>query len=186
VTRLLAAVFIDIVGYSRLFGLDDTGTVERWDRLRRDRIMPAIDRHHGLLVQTAGDSMLIIFESVAQAVKTAAEVQRDLQADNAGRPLDHRIRLRIGVDLGDIIMDGMDFHGDGVIIAARLQAICPPGGVCISRAVHERGGDRLGLRADALGSLTLKNVAWPVEAFVLWPALQETAQVIPIGYAAGA
>jgi adenylate cyclase len=186
VTRLLAAVQIDMVGYSRLFGLDDTGTVKRWDRLRRDWILPAIDRHQGLLVQTAGDSMLIIFESVAQAVKCAVAIQHDLRADEVDRPADRRIRLRIGVDLGDIIMDGMDFHGDGVIVAARLQALCPPGGVCISRAVHERGGDRLGLRSEALGALALKNVARPVEAFVLWPSQPQVAQVIPIGLAAGA
>jgi adenylate cyclase len=175
-----------MVGYSRLFGLDDTGTVKRWDRLRRDWILPAIDRHQGLLVQTAGDSMLIIFESVAQAVKCAVAIQHDLRADEVDRPADRRIRLRIGVDLGDIIMDGMDFHGDGVIVAARLQALCPPGGVCISRAVHERGGDRLGLRSEALGALALKNVARPVEAFVLWPSQPQVAQVIPIGLAAGA
>jgi adenylate cyclase len=186
VTRLMAAVYIDMVGYSRLFALDDTGTVRHWDRLRRGRIVPEIDRHQGRLVQTAGDSMLIIFESVVGAVKAAVSIQQELQIDNAGRPADRRIRLRIGVDLGDIIMDGRDFHGDGVIVAARLQAVCPPGGVCVSRAVHERGGDRLGLHSEPLGPLALKNVPRPVEAFVLWPPHHEVAQVIPIGYAASA
>jgi adenylate cyclase len=177
---------MDVAGYSRLFALDDTGTVRRWDQLRRDRIIPVIEQHQGVLVQTAGDSLLVIFDSVAHAVKSAVAIQHALQIDNADRPLDRRIRLRIGVDLGDIIMDGRDFHGDGVIVAARLQALCPPGGVCISRAVHERGGGRLSLRTDALGPLALKNVPQPVEAFVLWPPHHETAQVIPLGYAASA
>jgi adenylate cyclase len=174
----MAAVQTDIAGYSRLFALDDTGTVARLQQLRRDRIGPAIERHQGQLVQTAGDSMLIIFESVAQAVRSAVAIQNEVALDNADRPADRRIGLRIGVDLGDIIMDGMDFHGDGVIIAARLQARCPPGGVCVSRAVHERGGDRLGLRCEPLGPLALKNVARPVDAFVLWPSHPEAAQVI--------
>jgi class 3 adenylate cyclase len=169
VTRLMAAVYTDMAGYSRLFALDDTGTVARLQALHRELIEPAINDHHGRLVQTGGDSMLIIFESVAQAVKCAVAIQQELAIDSANWPGDRGMRLRIGVDLGDIIMDGMNFHGDGVITAARLQAVCPPGGVCVSRAVHERGGERLGLPFEALGPLVLKNVARPVEAFVLWP-----------------
>jgi adenylate cyclase len=184
VTRLMAAVQTDVAGYSRLFALDDTGTVARLRQLRRDWIRPAIDHHQGLLVQTAGDSMLIIFDSVAQAVRCAVAIQHGLALDNENWPEDRRIGLRIGIDLGDIIMDGMDFHGDGVIIAARLQTMCPPGGVCISRAVHERGGHRLGLRCEALGPLTLKNIARPVDAFVLWPSHQEATQVVRIKYPA--
>jgi adenylate cyclase len=180
VTRLMAAVQTDMAGYSRLFALDDTGTVARLRQLRRDRIRPVIDRHQGMLVQTAGDSMLIIFDSISQAVRSAVAIQHGLALDNEDWPDDRRIALRIGIDLGDIIMDGMDFHGDGVIIAARLQAMCPPGGVCISRAVHERGGDLLGLRCEALGPLDLKNIARPVDAFVLWPSHHEAAQVVRI------
>lgn len=119
--------------------------------------------------------MLIIFESVAQAVRCAVTIQCEVASNSDGWPLDRRIRFRIGVDLGDIIMDGMNFHGDGVIVATRLQAVCPPGGVCVSRAVHERGGERLGLQTQVLGALALKNVPRPVEAFVLWPPQCEAA-----------
>lgn len=178
VTRLMAAVYTDMAGYSRLFALDDTGTVARLRALHHERIEPAINRHHGRLVQTGGDSMLIIFESVAQAVKCAVAIQHEMGIDGANWPGDRRMRLRIGVDLGDIIMDGMNFHGDGVIVATRLQAVCPPGGVCVSRAVHERGGERLGLPFEALGPLALKNVARPVEAFVLWPHQHATANLL--------
>ena len=121
--------------------------------------------------------MLVIFESVAQAVQCGVAIQSAAARDDDDGPHDRRMRFRIGVDLGDIIMDGMNFHGDGVIVATRLQALCPPGGICVSRAVHERGGDRLGLPTQALGPLALKNVARPVEAFVLWPARTQTARL---------
>jgi class 3 adenylate cyclase len=178
ITRLMAVVFADMAGYSRLFALDDTGTVARLRTLHHELIEPAIRHHEGRLVQTAGDSMLIIFETVAQAVKCAVTIQSEMAINADCWPSDQRIRFRIGVDLGDIIMDGMNFHGDGVIVASRLQAVCPPGGVCVSRAVHERGGARLGLATEALGSLALKNVGRPVEAFVLWPPPQEATELL--------
>jgi class 3 adenylate cyclase len=168
-SRLMVAVHTDMVGYSRLFDLDDVGTVARLRDLRRHVAAPAIRRHGGRLVQTAGDSMLIMFDSVTEAVRSAVTIQRELAAGNDHWPFDRWMRLRIGVDLGDVFVDGRDLHGDGVIVAARLQALCPPGGVCISRAVHERGGARLDLPCESLGPLRLKNVARPVEAFVLWP-----------------
>lgn len=169
-SRLMAAVYTDMVGYSRLFGLDDTGTVARLQDLRHGLIAPAIRRHHGRLVQTAGDSLLVTFDSITEAVKCAVTIQYELGIENNHWPDDRRMRLRVGVDLGDVISDGRDFHGDGVIVAARLQAVCPPGGVCISRAVYDRGGDRLGLPCESLGLLMLRNVVRPVEAFVLWPS----------------
>jgi len=169
VGRLLAAVYADMVGYSRLFRLDDAGTVARLRDLRRFQIAPAIRRHHGRLVQTAGDSMLITFDSLTEAVRCAVTMQYTLALENDGWPDDRRMQLRVGVDLGDVIVDGRDFHGDGVIVAVRLQEVCPPGGVCISAAVHDRGGDRLGLPFERLGALTLKNITQPVEAFVLRP-----------------
>jgi adenylate cyclase len=178
ITRLMAAVFADMAGYSRLFALDDTGTVARLRTLHHELIQPAIRHHQGRLVQTGGDSMLIIFETVAQAVKCAVTIQSATAINGDCWPRDQRMRFRIGVDLGDIIMDGMNFHGDGVIVASRLQAVCPPGGVCVSRAVHERGGERLGLATEALGPLALKNVGRPVEAFVLWPPPHETARLL--------
>jgi adenylate cyclase len=168
VGRLMAAVYADMVGYSRLFRLDDQGTVARLRNMHR-LIRPAIRRNRGRLVQTGGDSMLIVFDSLTAAVKCAVTMQYVLALDNNGWPDDLRMQLRIGVDLGDVIADGRDFHGDGVIVAVRLQEVCPPGGVCISGAVHDRGADRLGLPFEPLGALTLKNIAQPVPAFVLRP-----------------
>jgi class 3 adenylate cyclase len=167
--RLMAVVHTDIVSYSKLFGFDNLGTVVRLKDLRRRLFEPSIRHHHGRLVQTAGDSMLITFKSISQAVRCAVTIQYALAIDNDVWPDDRRILLRVGVDLGDVIAEGWNFHGDSVIIAARLQAVCPPGGVCISRAAHDRAGERLGLPCEALGLLALKNVASPVEAFVLWP-----------------
>ena len=160
-------MYADVVGYSRLFGLDDTGTVARIRALHAELIVPTVRRHHGQLVLTAGDAMLMVFESITEAVLCAVAFQRQLSLCGQDWSADRRIRLRIGVDIGDVIFDGMDLHGDGIIVAARLQAICPPGGVCVSRAVHDRGGDRLGLAFEELDPLTLKNVARQVEAFVL-------------------
>jgi class 3 adenylate cyclase len=185
-SRLLAAVHTDMVGYSRLFALDDSGTVARLRDLRRNLVAPAIRRHHGQLVQTAGDSMLITFDSVTQAVKCAVTIQYELGQQNSLWPHDRQMHLRVGIDLGDVFEEGTDFHGDGVIIAARLQAVCPHGGVCVSQAVHDRGGDRLGLRSEALGPLRLKHCARPVEAFVLWPSPHPVAGARQIAYANGA
>lgn len=185
-SRLMAAVHTDIVDYSRLFALDGVGTIIRLRELRRGVVAPAIRRHRARLVQTAGDSMLIMFNSVAGAVRCALSIQHELAIANGSWPDDRQMHLRVGVDLGDIILDGTVLHGDGVIVAARLQAVCPPGGVCVSRTVRDRGGDQLGLRCDALGALTLKNVPRPVEAFVLWPSPHEGARAKAIGRARGA
>jgi class 3 adenylate cyclase len=172
VGHLKAAVYADMVGYSRLFRQDDAGTVARLRNMHR-LLGPAIRRHYGSLVQTAGDSLLITFDSITEAVRCAVTIQHAVAKENDGWPDDRRMWLRVGVDLGDVITDGRDFHGDGVIVAVRLQEVCPPGGVCISRAVHEHGGDRLGLPFEALGALTLKNIVHPVEAFVLRPPHDE-------------
>jgi class 3 adenylate cyclase len=177
--RLLATVYADVVGYSRLFGLDDTGTVARIRALHGELIVPIARQHYGQLVSTAGDAMLMVFDSITEAVLCAVAVQRQLSLHDQDRPADRRIRLRIGVDIGDVIFDGEDLHGDGVIVAARLQSICPPGGVCVSRAVHDRGSDRLGLKFDELGPLTLKNLARQVEAFVLRFDQDRTVPSVP-------
>jgi class 3 adenylate cyclase len=166
--RLMAALYADLAGYSRLFHRDDTGTVARLRHMHR-LIRPAIRWHGGRLVQTAGDSLLVTFDSVAEAVKCAVAIQYEVARQNDGWPDDSSLRLRMGVDLGDVIREGRDYHGSGIIIAVRLQEICPPGGVCVSRAAHERGGDRLGLPFEPMGALLLKNVPQPVEAFLLQP-----------------
>jgi class 3 adenylate cyclase len=164
--RLMAALYADLVGYSRLFHRDDTGTIARLRNMHR-LIRPAIRWHGGRVVQTAGDSMLVTFDSVGGAVRCAVAIQFELARQNDGWPDDSSLRLRVGVDLGDVIRDGRDFHGSGIIVAVRLQEVCPPGGVCISRAAHDRAGDRLGLSFESVGPLTLKNVPQPVDAFVL-------------------
>ncbi len=159
-------VHADIVGYSRLIGQNDIGTLERLRTLRRDLIDPAIAEHGGRIVNTAGDSLLMVFESADGAVRFAVGVQQQVPVRD-GAPPDGAIRFRIGINVGDVIPDGMDVHGDVVNVAARLQAECPPGGICVSRAVRDHIRGRLDVLFEPLGALTLRNIAEPVEAFVL-------------------
>src|SRR6476646_3161930 len=165
--KLIAVAYADMVGYSRLIGLDDAGTLARLRELRTTLIDPAIDEHGGRIVQTGGDSLLIVFDSIGGAVRCAVKVQQRVPDYDAAHPPDRAIRFRIGIDIGDAIADGTDLHGDGVIVAARLQAECPPGGVCVSRAVRDHVHGRLALAFENLGVLNLKNIARPVEAFLL-------------------
>ena len=129
--KLIAVVDADIVGYSRLIGLDDAGTLERLRTLRRNLIDPAIDEHGGRIVQTGGDSLLIVFDSIDGAVRCAVKMQGQVPSHDGDQPPDRAIRFRIGVNIGDAIADGTDLHGDAVNVAARLQAECPPGGICV-------------------------------------------------------
>jgi TolB-like protein/class 3 adenylate cyclase len=163
----MAVVYADMVGYSRLIGLDDEGTLERLRTLRSTLIDPAIDQHGGRIVQTGGDSLLIVFVSIDGAMRCAVKVQQQMAAYDGDHPSDRTIRFRIGVNIGDAIPDGTDLHGEVVNVAERLQAQCPPGGICVTRPVRDHVQDRLGLVFEELGSLSLKNIARPVEAFVL-------------------
>ena len=165
--KLIAVVYADMVGYSRLIGLDDAGTMDRLRTLRRELIDPAVREHGGRVVQTGGDSLLVAFDSLDGAVRCAVKVQQQVPVYDGDQPPDRRIRFRIGINIGDAIPDGTDLHGDGVNIAARLQAKCPTGGICVSRAVRDHVHGRLDLAFEAVGALTLKNIARPVEAFVL-------------------
>ena len=165
--KLIAVAHIDMVGYSRLIGLDDAGTLARLRRLRRDLIDPAVSEHGGLIYQTAGDSFLVVFDSIDGAVRCAMKVQREMPTYDGDEALDRRIRFRIGINIGDVIAEGADLHGDGVNVAVRLQAACPAGGICVSQAVRDHVHDRLGLTFEELGPLNLKNIARPVDAFVL-------------------
>jgi adenylate cyclase len=142
-----------MVGYSRLIGLDDIGTLERLRALRSDVIDPAIAEHGGRIVQTGGDSLLIVFDSIDGAVRCAVKVQQQVPDHDGDHSPDRTIRFRVGIDIGDAIADGTDLHGDGVIVAARLQAERPPGGVCVARAVRDHVHDRLDLAFEALGPL---------------------------------
>ncbi len=165
--KLVAVVYADMVGYSRLIGLDDAGTLQRLRTLRREVIDPAIDEHGGRIVQTGGDSLLIVFDSIDGAVRCAVKVQQHAPVHDGDQPPDRAIRFRIGINLGDAIADGTDLHGEAVNVAARIQAECPPGGICVTRPVRDHVRDRLGLYFEELGALSLKNIARPVETFVL-------------------
>jgi adenylate cyclase len=175
--RLIAVVYADMIGYSRLIGADDAGTFARLRALRHDLIDPALRRYVGTLVNTAGDSLLIRFDSILSAMRFAVEVQRGIPDHDGDHAEDQRIRFRMGVNVGDVIPDGTNLHGDGVNIAARLQTVCPSGAICVSRVVRDQVGDRLGLPFSELGAISLKNIARPVEAFVLHVTHDEAAVV---------
>ena len=150
-----------------MIGLDDVGTLERLRTLRSTLIDPAIEEHGGRIVNTGGDSLLMVFDSIDGAVRCAVKVQQQVPAYDGDQPPDRAIRFRVGINVGDVIPDGTDVHGDVVNVAARLQAECPPGGICVSRAVRDHVQDRLDLAFEELGPLKLKNIARPVEAFVV-------------------
>ena len=165
--KLTVVMHADMVGYSRLIGLDDAGTLVRLRRMRREVIDPAIARHGGAIRQTAGDSLLVVFDSIDGAMQSATAIQRGVGAIDKGVPPDRRICFRIGINIGDAILDDTDMHGDGVIIAGRLESVCPPGRICVSRTVRDHARNQPDVRFEKLGRLTLKNIARPVEAFVL-------------------
>jgi adenylate cyclase len=165
--KLVAVLYADMVGYSRLIGLDDVGTLERLRALRRDLIDPAITEHGGTIVQTGGDSLLVTFDSIDGAVRCAIQVQQQVPQHGGHRSADRAIRFRIAINLGDAIADGTDLHGDAVNVVARLQAECPPGHICVTRSVRDHIHGRLDLAFEALGTLNLKNISRPVEAFLI-------------------
>jgi adenylate cyclase len=165
--RMAAILAADVAGYSRLMGADEEGTLARLKAHRRELIDPKIKEHHGRIFKTTGDGVLVEFPSVVEAVRCAVEVQRGMVDRNAAVPQDKRIEFRIGVNLGDIIVDPDDIHGDGVNVAARLQGLAEPGGVCISRTVRDQVRDKLPYQFEDLGEQTVKNIARPVKVFGL-------------------
>jgi TolB-like protein/class 3 adenylate cyclase/Tfp pilus assembly protein PilF len=165
--RLAAILAADVAGYSRLMGADEEGTLDRLKAHRRELIDPKVKEHHGRIVKLTGDGALVEFPSVVDAVRCAVEIQRAMADRNAGTPEDKRITYRIGVNLGDVIIDGDDIYGDGVNIAARLEALAEPGGVCLSRTVRDHVGDRLPYIFEDIGEQTVKNIAQPVHAWAM-------------------
>jgi adenylate cyclase len=165
--RLAAVMAADVAGYSRLMGADEVGTLTALKEHRRERVDPAIARHNGRIVKTTGDGLLVEFASVVDAVGCAVAIQRAMLAFNAGIHADRQLVLRIGINVGDIIIDGGDIFGDGVNVAARLEALCEPGGVCISRSANEQVRDKLSLSFADLGEQTVKNIARAVGVFGL-------------------
>ena len=163
--RLAAILAADVVGYSRLVGEDEEGTLERLKVLRRTIADPKIKEHRGRVVRTMGDGLLVEFASVVDAVRCAVEVQREMVLRNTDLPSDRRIEFRIGINLGDIIKDGREIYGDGVNVAARLEALATPGGICVSRVVRDQVRDKLGFAFDDRGEQQVKNIARPVRVF---------------------
>jgi adenylate cyclase len=165
--RLAAILAADVTGYSRLMGADEEGTLARMKALRHDVIDPAIADCRGRLVKTTGDGMLVEFPSVVEATRCAIAMQRELIERNAPLPPGQRIEFRIGINVGDIIIDGDDIHGDGVNVAARLEGLAEPRGICVSAAVRDQVFDKLSLDFEDMGDREVKNIARPVHAYRL-------------------
>ncbi len=166
VQRRLAAILVaDVVGYSRLMRTDEEGTLSALKAHRRELIDPKIAEHHGRVVKTTGDGMLAEFPSVVDAVRNALDTQQGIAARNAGVPEDRRIEFRVGINLGDVIVEGDDIYGDGVNIAARMEELADPGGICMSASVHEQVRHKLDLDFEDMGALEVKNIAEPVRAW---------------------
>ena len=163
--RLVAIVAADVAGYSRLMGRDESGTLAALKSLRREVVDPRIAAHGGRIVKTTGDGLLLEFPSVVDAVRCAVELQNAMATSTAGVEEDRRIAFRIGVNLGDIIIDGDDIFGDGVNIAARLEAIAEPGGLCVSQAVYDSVRGKIDIAFVDGGRPELKNIAVPVSVW---------------------
>ena len=163
--RLSAIVAADVVGYSRLMEADEAGTHARYKTLREEFLDPKVTEYGGRIVKTTGDGTLIEFASAVDAVSHAVDIQRGLAERNTDLPEDTRIVLRLGINVGDIIIDGDDIHGDGVNVAARLESLCEPGGVFISASVHDQVVGKIEAAFDDLGEHTVKNIARPIRVY---------------------
>ncbi|GEO19096.1 adenylate/guanylate cyclase domain-containing protein [Microvirga aerophila] len=163
--KLVTIVCADVAGYSRLIGLDEEGTIARLKASRRALIDPAIARHGGRLVKTMGDGLLVEFASPVEAVRCAAELQLAMASRETSFPEEHRIRFRIGINLGDVVIEDGDVLGDGVNIAARLQALADVGGICVSRSIRDQVRDRLPVEFEDLGEQSVRNIARPVRCY---------------------
>lgn len=183
--RLAAVLAADVVGYSRLMGVDEVGTLRALKDCRKDLIDPEIAARGGRIVKTTGDGMLVEFASAVEAVACAVTIQRGNATRNEPVSEEKRLTFRIGINVGDIIIDSNDIFGDGVNVAARLETLCEPGGLCISGAAHDQVRDKLPITFDDLGEQPVKNIARPVRAFALAPQAIAAAPVLPPGKRAG-
>ena len=192
VRRLTAILAADVAGYSRLMGVDEEGTHDRLQAHLRELVNPKIAEHRGRIVKNTGDGLLAEFASVVDAVRCAVEVQRAMGDRNAETPEDKRITFRVGINLGDVIAEGGDIFGDGVNVAARLEALAEPGGICISRTVRDHIRDKLSCPFDDMGEQTFKNIARPVRVYALRPGavadppVPSTPLATPVSHSAGA
>ena len=165
--RLAAILSADVVGYSRLMGIDEAGTLARLKAMRRDLFDPLIAAHSGRTFKLMGDGALVEFASAVDAVTCAIEVQKQVQEHNAGSSEDSRIQFRIGINVGDIIVEGDDIYGDGVNVAARIQALADAGGIYMSRGAADQVRDKVPIKIEARGEQTVKNIARPIEVFCI-------------------
>ena len=163
--RLSAILAADVVGYSRLMERDEAGTFERLKRLRKELIEPVLERYGGRFVDLKGDGAIVEFGSVVSAVEAAVEIQRAMLAQDPDLPEGERIRYRIGINLGDVIVDGDTIYGDGVNVAARIESLCEPGGVWLSRSVYNQVKGKFDLALVPSGLHQVKNISEAVETF---------------------
>jgi class 3 adenylate cyclase len=179
-TRRLAAILAaDVAGYSRLIGADEGGTLKRLGAIRTELTDPKIAEHHGRIVKTVGDGLLVEFGSVVDALRCAAEVQTAMAERNGPIAADNRIEFRIGVHQGDVVVEGGDILGDGVNVAARLEALAEPGGICVSARVQEDAAGKLDLPFEDIGEQQLKNIARLVRVYRVRPASAPVQPSVP-------
>ena len=169
IRRLAAILAAGVAGYSRLMGEDEEGTHERLKAHLRELVDPKIEERHGRIVKNTGDGMLVEFSSVVDAVRCAVEMQRGMIGREPDVPEERRIRFRVGVNLGDVIVEPHDIFGDGVNIAARLEALAESGGICIARVVRDQIRDKLPYPFEDVGEQRVKNIARPVRVYALRP-----------------
>jgi len=160
--RLAAILAADVAGYSRLMGIDEEGTLLQLKTHRKELVDPKITEYRGRIVKTTGDGMLVEFVSVVDAVRCAVDIQRNMVERNAEVPTERRIQFRVGINVGDIISDNDDIYGDGVNVAARLETLADPGGIDVSRTVHDQVRDKLNFSFEDLGEQIVKNIARPI------------------------
>src|SRR6266568_8833036 len=163
--RLTSILAADVAGYSRLTSQNEAGTIAALKTLRKELVDPKIGEHHGRIVKLTGDGMLVEFPSVVSAVACAGDIQRGMRTRNAQISPDSRIEFRIGVNVGDVIVEGDDILGDGVNVAVRLESIATPGGIAISGPVRDHVGNRLDLAFEDMGEQTLKNIERPIRVY---------------------
>ena len=177
--RLAAILAADVVGYSRLMAADETGTLTSLKAIRRELLEPKTAEHHGRVVKLIGDGTLMEFGSVVDAIRFAVDVQQAMAGRNSDVAEDRRITYRIGINIGDIIVEGEDIYGDGVNVAARLEALAEPGGICVSRPVHTQVKGKVDLAFQDLGEQEVKNIPEPVQVFRVLLDDAEPAKPLP-------
>jgi adenylate cyclase len=173
--KLSAILAADVAGYSRLIGADDEGTLASLNRHRRELVDPCIVKHRGRIIKTTGDGLLAEFASVVDAVRCAVEVQEGMAGRNADVGPDMRLDFRIGINFGDVVEQDRDIFGDGVNIAARLEGMAEPGGICVSERVHEDAAGKISSSFEDIGEHALKNITRPVRVYRLRPRGTATA-----------